>query len=180
MFDTTFRRTLIGAALLMTLGLSGLAQHAAHPTPAAPTTAKATTPKAAAAKAAPAKPAGTLPLRATNATVVAVPPTIRETSVFATLTNTGKTPVVLTGVQASVSGHAMLMVTTKSPGGMLGMQMAETLTVPAGGRLVLSHSGDHVMLMKLRRALKVGERLQLTLSAADGRTYTFQATVKKP
>ena len=168
MFHTTFRRTLIGAALLMTLGLSGLAQHTANHTPA---TAKAGTVKPG---------AGTLPLRATNATVVAVPPTIRETSVFATLTNTGKTPVVLNGVQASVSGHAMLMVTTKSPGGMLGMQMTETLTVPAGGRLVLSHSGDHVMLMKLRRALKVGERLQLTLRATDGRTFTFQATVKKP
>ena len=170
--QTISRRTLIGAALLMTLGLPGLAQHAdQHPTP--------TTPAAGQARAASSR-TGTLPLKAVNATVVAVPPMIRETSVFGTLTNTGRTPVVLSGVRASVADHGMLMVTRKASGGMQGMSVAKTLTVPAGGRLVLSDTGDHLMLTKLKRPLRVGEQLTLTLSAADGRTFTFQATVRKP
>ncbi|GGL68838.1 hypothetical protein GCM10010840_03700 [Deinococcus aerolatus] len=138
-----------------------------------------TTPAAGKASAASAR-AGTLPLKAENATVVAVPPMIKETSVFGTLTNTGKTPVVLSGVSASVADHGMLMVTRKASGGMQGMSVARTLTVPAGGRLVLSDTGDHLMLMKLKRPLRVGETLTLILSAMDGRTFTFQAAVRKP
>lgn len=166
------RRVLIGVALLSTLGLSAVAQHMDHnsmPMPAA--TAKKSTNKLS---------TGTLPLKAMNATVVAVPPMIKETSILGTLVNTGKTPIVLNGVQATVSDHGMLMVTKKASGGMQGMSMAETLTVPAGGKLVLSDIGDHLMLTKLKRPLKIGEQLTLTLSAEDGRTFAFKATVKKP
>ncbi len=121
----------------------------------------------------------TLPLRAVGATVVAVPPVIKETSVFGTLMNTGTAPIVLNGVQAEVAAHGLLMVTT-AHAGMVGMSSTPTLTVPAGGRLVLSAAGDHLMLMGLRRPLKVGETLTLTLSAADGRTFAVHATVRKP
>ncbi len=162
----TSRRMLIGAAFLMTLSLPALAQHMAHNAPTPSATVQ--------------KPTGMLPLKALNATVVAVPPMVKETSVFGTLTNTGKTPIVLKGARAAVAEHGMLMVTTRSSGGMQGMGMTKTLTVPAGGRLVLSDTGDHLMLMQLRRALKVGEQLKVTLSATDGRTFTFNATVKKP
>ncbi|GGM13143.1 copper chaperone PCu(A)C [Deinococcus aerophilus] len=122
---------------------------------------------------------GTLPLQAQGATVVAVPPVIKETSVFATLINTGQTPIVLKGASAEVAAHGMLMVTA-SQSGMVGMSMTPTLTVPAGGRLVLSATGSHLMLMGLKRPLKVGETLRLTLSAADGRTFSLNATVRKP
>ncbi|MDV6374254.1 copper chaperone PCu(A)C [Deinococcus arenicola] len=170
------RRVLPGVAILSALSLSALslsalslpavAQHMDHSMPIPAATAKAS--------------AGTLPLKAMNATVVAVPPMIKETSIFGTLMNTGKTPIVLSGVQASVAGQGMLMVTKKASGGMQGMSMAETLTVPAGGKLVLSDIGDHLMLMNLKRPLKIGEALTLTLRATDGRTFTFKATVKKP
>lgn len=170
----TSRQLPIGVAALSVLslsvlGASVLAQQMDHrmPTPkTAVSTAEAT--------------AGTLPLKAMNATVVAVPPLIRETSVFGTLLNTGKTPVVLNGVQASVAGQGMLMVTKKSSGGMQGMSMTRTLTVPAGGQLVLSDTGDHLMLTGLKRPLKVGETLTLTLTASDGRTFALKAAVRKP
>ncbi|CAM4195189.1 copper chaperone PCu(A)C [Deinococcus marmoris] len=167
----TSRRMLFGAALAAALGVSVLilpvmAQQMNHSMPM---------PAAAAQKS-----TGTLPIRAMNATVVAVPPIITETSVFGTLMNTGKTPIVITGVRAAVAGHGMLMVTKKAAGGMQGMSMAQTLTIPAGGKLVLSDTGDHLMLMKLRRPLKIGETLTLTLSARDGRTFALKATVRKP
>ncbi|CAM3361231.1 copper chaperone PCu(A)C [Deinococcus saxicola] len=165
------RRMLLGAALAAALGVSVLilpvlAQQMDHSMPMPAAAARKST--------------GTLPIRAMNATVVAVPPIIRETSVFGTLMNTGKTPIVISGVRSTVAGHGMLMVMEKAAGGMQGMSTAKTLTIPAGGKLVLSDTGDHLMLMKLRRPLKVGETLTLTLSAADGRTFVLKATVRKP
>ncbi|CAM3841754.1 copper chaperone PCu(A)C [Deinococcus frigens] len=174
MSPPTSRRTLLGAALVtvltagLTAGLNSpaLAQQMDHSMPMPAPTAK--------------KSAGTLPLRAMNATVVAVPPMIRETSVFGTLINTGQTPIVISGVRATVAGQGLLMVTRKSAGGMQGMSMTAALTIPAGGKLLLSDTGDHLMLMKLKRPLKVGETLTLTLSAPDGRTFALKATVRRP
>ncbi|MFK7602606.1 copper chaperone PCu(A)C [Deinococcus sp. SM5_A1] len=168
----TSRRMLLGAVLMTALGLPALAQHTNHAMPAA--IAQKTAQKTAQ------KSTGTLPIKAMNATVVAVPPIITETSVFGTLMNTGKTPIVISGVSSTVADHGMLMVTKKVAGGMQGMSMAQTLTIPAGGKLVLSDTGDHLMLMKLRRPLKIGETLTLTLSATDGRTFALKATVRKP
>ena len=126
-----------------------------------------------AAKAAP------LPLTAQNATIVAVPPSIKETSAFVTLKNTGKQPVKLTGVSAQIAGSAMLMKTLKT-GNMTGMVGAPVLIVPAGGTLTLKNDGDHIMLTGLKRALKVGEVLPIVLTDATGRSVTIKATVKKP
>ncbi|QFP75753.1 copper chaperone PCu(A)C [Deinococcus sp. AJ005] len=166
----TSRRMLLGAVLMTVLGLPALAQHTDHAMPMPAATAQKTAQKS----------TGTLPIKSMNATVVAVPPIITETSVFGTLMNTGKTPIVISGVSSTVAGHGMLMVTRKSVGGMQGMSMTKTLTIPAGGKLVLSDTGDHLMLMKLKRPLKVGETLTLTLSATDGRTFALKATVRKP
>lgn len=120
-----------------------------------------------------------LPLSAKNGVIVAVPPSIKETSVFMTLTNTSSMPIKLVGLKSSVAGMTMLMHTVKN-GQMLGMTHATSLTVPAKGQLVLNNDGDHLMLQQLKRPLKVGEVLPITLIAADGRTLTVQAKVQKP
>ncbi|UQN06930.1 copper chaperone PCu(A)C [Deinococcus sp. QL22] len=124
--------------------------------------------------------AARFPLSAQNATIVAVPPSITETSVFMTLRNTGSKPVVLSGVSSAVAAHGMLMVTRRDAQGRTGMSEARTLTVPAGRSLTLSATGDHLMLMGLKRPLKVGERLPLTLRTSDGRSLKIVAVVRKP
>lgn len=124
--------------------------------------------------------AAALPLTAQNATIVAVPPSITETSVFMTLRNTGSKPLVLSGVTSAVAAHGMLMVTRRDAQGRTGMSQTRTLTVPAGRTLTLSATGDHLMLMGLRRPLKVGERLPLTLRTSDGRSLKVTAVVRKP
>ena len=110
---------------------------------------------------------------------MAVPPSITETSAFLTVKNTGKTAIKLVGVRAGIAGHSMFMKTVKQQN-MTGMLPAAGFVVPAGGTLVMKNDGDHVMLMKLKRALKVGEVLPIVLQASDGRTVTIKATVKKP
>lgn len=118
------------------------------------------------------------PLRVQSATVMAVPPSIRETSAFVTLKNPTRKAVVIVGVQTPVAAHSMLM-TTRKVGDMLGMSEVKTLTVPANGTLKMSATGDHLMLMHLRRPLKVGETLSLTLKTLDGRTLVVRAKVNR-
>ena len=138
-------------------------QHRAMPMPAA----------------APAAKAARLPLTASGAVIVAVPPSIKETSAFMTLRNPTAKPVLVTNVSAAVAPSAMLMHTLKTQN-MSGMVMAPSLVVPAHGTLVLRPDGDHVMLSSLKRPLKVGEVLPLVLSDGAGRTLQVGATVKKP
>ena len=162
-------------ALLVGSSVTAFAQHAGHTHTAAPTPTTASTATSRTATASTA----TLPLVAHNPTIVAVPPSITETSAFLTVKNTGKTAIKLVGVRAGIAGHSMFMKTVKQQN-MTGMLPAAGFVVPAGGTLVMKNDGDHVMLMKLKRALKVGEVLPIVLQASDGRTVTIKATVKKP
>ncbi len=120
-----------------------------------------------------------LPLSVQSAVIVAVPPSIKETSAFMTLKNTSGQAVTLSGATATFAGHTMLMHTLKTQN-MSGMVAALALVVPAHGTLSLKSDGDHVMLMALKRPLKAGEVLPIVLQAADGRVVTVKATVKKP
>ncbi|MVN86540.1 copper chaperone PCu(A)C [Deinococcus sp. HMF7620] len=115
-----------------------------------------------------------------DARVVAVPPSVGDTSVFGTLHNAGPAPLRLVGVQTDVASHGMLMVTQTSAAGLTGMQDTPALTVPAGGDLTLSDTGDHLMLMGLRAPLQEGQTLTLTLTDDAGGTHTFDAPVVKP
>lgn len=163
---TTSRKTLTAAGLAALLALlPALASQSTHAAPASKWTK------------APAK-AQTLPVTVQGATVAAVPPSIKDTAAYMTLTNRSKQPIKLVGAATPLAAHPMLMITTKS-GGMMGMKMVPSLTIPAGGKLTLHRGGDHVMLMGLKRPLKVGETVTLTLTAEDGRTLKVSATVKK-
>ena len=73
----------------------------------------------------------------------------------------------------------MLMV-TRTQDNMTGMSMTDTLTLPAGGTLTLSDTGDHLMLMDLKEPLQPGQTIPITLTDAEGRTLTIQAPVTKP
>ncbi|MBB5235260.1 copper chaperone PCu(A)C [Deinococcus budaensis] len=119
-------------------------------------------------------------LNVQGAGVVAVPPGATETSAVMILRNPGAQPVVLTGAQTAVAGHAMLMTTRRDAQGRSGMSAVKTLTVPARGTLRLEPSGDHLMLMGLKRTLKVGETVRLTLRVRGGPPLVVNAVVRKP
>ncbi|MGM9320422.1 copper chaperone PCu(A)C [Deinococcus aquaticus] len=130
--------------------------------------------------ASPADGGGTLPLTVRDAYVVAVPPGIRETSVFGVLDNTGTEDVILNGAGSSGARSGMLMVTHTDAQGLTGMSMTGTLTVPAGGRLTLSDTGDHVMLTGLTAPIRDGGTLPVTLTDTQGRRLTLTVPVRKP
>lgn len=168
MFDVRILPVLAALSVLAACSVV-TAQHSGHAMPASPQ---------AAAKASPNR--TPLPLQVVGkATVVAVPPGIKETSAFISLKNTGKQTVKLLSVSASVAGNAMYMNTVKSQN-MMGMVQAPGFSIAPGGTLRMANDGNHVMLMRLKRPLKVGEVLPIVLQAADGRTLTVKATVTKP
>lgn len=100
-----------------------------------------------------------------------------------TLTNPSEQPVILVGLSTPVAGRTMLMHTQRArmTNGreMLGMVHAERLTVPARGSLVLGPTGDHLMLLNLKRPLKVSETLPITLLTLTGQRVTVSAQVQK-
>ncbi len=122
------------------------------------------------------------PLTQTGGWVEAVAPGVTDTSAFMTLKNPGRAPIRITGGSAGVAEMVMPMNTVTSGSGtarMSGMTNAAALVVPARGSLTLKPDGDHLMLMGLKRPLKPGETLALTLKTSAG-NVTVRLPVKKP
>jgi hypothetical protein len=77
-----------------------------------------------------------------------------------------KTPVALVGVASPVAARAELHTMTMD-GGVMKMRALDKLDLPAGKTVILKPGGYHVMLIDVRRELKAGERVPLTLTVQD-------------
>ncbi len=132
-------------------------------------------PAAVAARGAPAAPVrlegGELPL----------PPQGAATAeAFATLVNDGAAAMTLVALKspaaAEVSVHDMSM-----QGGVMRMRPAGPLVAPGRGRLVLGPtSGRHIMLSGVKRRLRAGDHVPLTLIFAGGAALETFLTVTGP
>lgn len=112
-------------------------------------------------------------------------PWSRETAVgqkvggaFMTITNKGsREDRLLSGtspVAAEVQLHTMSM-----DGGIMRMRQAEGgIAVPAKGKLELKPGSYHIMFMGLKRPLKQGERVPLTLRFQRAGSVTVQVAVQ--
>jgi len=54
----------------------------------------------------------------------------------------------------------------------------DSLTVPAGGRLILEPGGTHLMLIR-PVALRAGDRVQITLELDDGEKLVVEVVVRE-
>jgi len=79
------------------------------------------------------------------------------------------------GICAAAELHSMT-----HENGMMKMRQVEFIDLPAGKSVNLGGSGYHLMLMGLKRALKAGEQVTLTLRVrgADGREQTLPVTAE--
>ncbi len=75
----------------------------------------------------------------------------------------------------SVEIHEMSM-----KNGVMKMRMLDKLTLPAGKVVKLEPGGFHLMLIDLKKPLKVGEKIELTLALKDGKGKTDTQTVSVP
>ena len=82
---------------------------------------------------------------------------------YLSVSNTGDRPDVLLAVETPVAAKAEIHASSTA-GGMARMSRLEGgLAIPAGGAAKLESGGAHVMLMKLKQPLAVGDKVPATL-----------------
>ncbi|MEJ2287441.1 MAG: copper chaperone PCu(A)C [Deinococcales bacterium] len=111
-----------------------------------------------------------------------LPPTVPNTALFGVLVNPTDHPVRLVGGGTTVAKRCAPMKTVRkdtgsASGPVMEMVTVDALVVPAHGRLVLEPGGDHLMIMGLRKALVVGEPIQLTLTFEGAEPLTVSVPV---
>lgn len=83
----------------------------------------------------------------------------------------------LTGA-ASDAFQAVHMHETVETDGTTGMRPVEYVTVPKGARIEFRPGGRHLMLMRPRGNLTVGDQVPVTLEFADGGSRSVMFTIK--
>lgn len=98
-----------------------------------------------------------------------------ETAAFVTVLNAGMYDVYLVSASTDVAGA----VEFRQPEGAAGKTVAvKDVSVPAYGELAMSAGGPHLALLQLKRALKSGETITITLVTDGGTSVTAAAVVK--
>jgi copper(I)-binding protein len=97
------------------------------------------------------------------------PPGVDTAALYFTVQNKTSSPVTLRDVKSPLAAHAMIHETSVVEG-QSRMRMQESVTVPAGGRLVFQPEGLHVMLTGLKKTLEVGDKVPLTVEMGGTRS----------
>ena len=110
-----------------------------------------------------------------------VPPVVPDTAAYLTLVNRGRTPLRLVGAETPVASRVSLHRDHQEhnhqqhnhqghKGGhaVLGMRPVPYVEVPPGGKVAFRPGGYHLMLEGLKRPLKAGEKVELTLLFQGG------------
>jgi len=88
-------------------------------------------------------------------------------------------PARLVGVQTEVAGRSELHEMAMD-GQTMRMRRVESIALPAGKPVNLASGGYHVMLMDLKRQVKEGENVELTLLVEDAAGKRQDVKVKVP
>lgn len=106
------------------------------------------------------------------------PPNMSMHAAYAVLHNKSKAPVDL--VSAKSPAYRMVELhLSKIEAGMATMVKQDQITIPASGMVKLSPGSFHFMLMHPRRTVSAGDRIEIIMGFADGKSQSFQAKVKK-
>jgi len=92
----------------------------------------------------------------------ATPPGAKVAGGFMTLTNKGASPDRLVGAASPVAERVELHVHVHEAG-MMKMKQVAGFDVPANGKYVLKPGGGHLMFIDIKRPIKEGETIPVTL-----------------
>lgn len=113
--------------------------------------------------------AGTL--RIVEGYVREMPPGQSTSAAFMRLINDGATPIAIVAASSDSAGSAELHG-NRHDNGMMQMVPVKRIEVPARGQAMLAPGGNHLMLINLKRSLRAGEQVGITLFDEQGKTYT--------
>jgi copper(I)-binding protein len=100
-----------------------------------------------------------------------VPPVVPDTAAYLTLVNRGQTPLRLVGAETPVASRVSLHRDYQEHKGghaVLGMRPPALRGSSPGGKVAFRPGGYHLMLEGLKRPLKAGEKVELTLLFQGG------------
>ncbi|APF41689.1 hypothetical protein BHE16_03475 [Neomicrococcus aestuarii] len=101
------------------------------------------------------------------------------TAGFGIISNTTDQPLQVVAASSEVAAEIQLHETTAGSGGTMTMREVDGgFTIPAQGDLVLAPGANHLMFMGVKSALNAGDDITITLTFADGSTFTYTAPVK--
>lgn len=98
-------------------------------------------------------------------------------AVYAVLVNPGKEPDALIGA-ASDAAVAAEIHESYQESGMMMMRPVKKVDVPAGKKVELKPGGYHIMLLNLKRDLKAGTVVKLTLQFQNAGKILVSADIK--
>lgn len=107
----------------------------------------------------------------------ATPPGAKVGAGFVTLKNAGAADRVV-GAASPVAGRVEMHVTLRE-GEVMRMREVQAIEVPAGGSFELKPGGAHLMLVDLKRPLKKGETVPLTLRLEKGGELKLELAVEE-
>lgn len=97
---------------------------------------------------------------------------------YMVLRNDGDAPDALLGAASEVAGMVELHETVKA-GDMVHMRPVPRLEVPARGQVELKPGGFHLMLMHMKEALPIGQKIRLILKLEKLGELPVEAEVRK-
>ena len=113
-----------------------------------------------------------------DAWVRASTPGAKNGVAYVTIINHGMKPDTLVGAVSDVAAKVELH-SHKNVDGVMQMRQIASVPVPPHSVAELQPGGDHIMLMGLKRQLKVGDHLILTLKFQSGATEVLEVMVMR-
>ena len=98
---------------------------------------------------------------------------------FVVINETGEEDRLLS-VDSDVASAAEVHMSMMMDGGVMSMQMQESVPVPSGDQVEFKPGGLHIMLVTLNRALQVGDSITLTLKFEKGGSIQINVPVREP
>jgi len=93
------------------------------------------------------------------------------------ITNTGSTPMRLTGATTAAAQRVEIHVMSMT-GGVMSMRPVQGVDIAAGATVKLELGGIHLMLIGLRKPLLQEQMIPLTLAFAGGKTVAIELYVE--
>ncbi|HIE54237.1 MAG TPA: copper chaperone PCu(A)C [Chromatiaceae bacterium] len=107
-----------------------------------------------------------------------IPPNMTTSAGFLAMKNSGSREHKLVGAESPVTGMVELH-THINDQGVMRMRPVENMPIPAGGTTELKPGGLHLMLMRLKKPIKAGDKLPITLIFEDGSRKEIEAEVRR-
>jgi len=97
---------------------------------------------------------------------------------FMTIANAGKTPVTLKRMETPAAASVEIHQSAMANGVMTMRELTSGVVIPAGGQITFAPGGYHFMILSLKAAQTVGQKVPATLVFDNGRKVQVELTVQ--